>query len=98
MGEPTPGVPSLPAEPLATPMAASVSVTAPIPPTSTSVPFFQTAVGRAVVKILLTGVISIIGSLVNDPAVASWALGIGGMNIVLSLARDVADSSIPNIP
>ncbi len=60
--------------------------------------FFSSAVGRAVTKIVTTAVLWAIAKLYKDPTVVAWVLGIGGLNTILSLARDVVDSSIPNLP
>lgn len=76
-----------------TPTGPVVSVT----PVQTP-PFFQTAAGRAIVKIVGTGILSILSALLSNPDVTTAVMSIGIVNTILSIARDVMDSSIPNLP
>lgn len=67
-------------------------------PEVVKIPFFSTTVGRAMAKILVTAVMWVIAALVSDSTVAGYLAGFGGVNTILSLFRDFADSSIPNLP
>jgi hypothetical protein len=67
-------------------------------PSPAKVPFFDTAVGKAVVKIVITGVLWIVSAIAKDPTVVHAVLGIGGVTTILTLATDLADGTVSNLP
>jgi hypothetical protein len=67
-----------------------------VPSTTTSVPFFQTTTGRGLVKAVVTAIVYFIPLLFRQPALADLLGSIGGVGTLQSIARDLADPSIPN--